>query len=229
MQLMPANLAINWQKAKDPSPVTYEVSILDQSCSTEVYSKEVKNALTHTVPLNSLNVASTYCLKIEARDLPGNRTKASNNSLLFKTAAPHTLPTLSGLAADGYVNASDKLTSSPLVTAATASDALAGVDSIKYLVTSRTNACNTMTNELDWSTNIPTTTSGILSSDGDYHVCVKAVDEATNTVYQAEVDFTVDTISPVFSSGFSPSAILSDGFLNSQEVAQQRHRISLRL
>ena len=91
MQLMPANLAINWQKAKDPSPVTYEVSILDQSCSTEVYSKEVKNALTHTVPLNSLNVASTYCLKIEARDLPGNRTKASNNSLLFKTAAPHTL------------------------------------------------------------------------------------------------------------------------------------------
>ena len=65
--------------------------IFDQSCSTEVYSKEVKNALTHTVPLNSLNVASTYCLKIEARDLPGNRTKASNNSLLFKTAAPHTL------------------------------------------------------------------------------------------------------------------------------------------
>ena len=43
------------------------------------------------MPLNSLNVASTYCLKIEARDLPGNRTKASNNSLLFKTAAPHTL------------------------------------------------------------------------------------------------------------------------------------------
>ena len=63
MQTTSKELTISWQKANDPTPVTYKLSIFDETCSTEIYSKEIKDALNHTVAANVLSAATTYCLK----------------------------------------------------------------------------------------------------------------------------------------------------------------------
>ena len=86
MQTTSKELTISWQKANDPTPVTYKLSIFDETCSSEIYSKEIKDALNHTVAANVLSAATTYCLKIEARDLAQNKRNATNNSIKFVTA-----------------------------------------------------------------------------------------------------------------------------------------------
>ena len=111
MQTTATNLTIDWQEAQDESPVSYELSVLDETCAIELHKKELANTLSYTMPIGVLNPSTNYCLKIKATDSSANTKEATNSPLSFSTenlgiTAPMAA---SAVSSDGFINNLKKL------------------------------------------------------------------------------------------------------------------------
>ena len=191
MQTTATNLTIDWQEAQDESPVSYELSVLDETCATELHKKELANTLSYTMPIRVLNTSTNYCLKIKATDSSANTREATNSPLYFTTDVLSISSPTSKAAniSDGYLNNSEKAVGSMLVLAPTGS-----YDKVLYSMKTGVHAsCDASFGS--YSETIPTSTN--VGSDGDYTICSYVSDNAGgDKVYDSPITFTADFSAP---------------------------------
>ena len=201
MQTTSKELTISWQKANDPTPVTYKLSIFDETCSSEIYSKEIKDALNHTVAANNiLSAATTYCLKIEARDLAKNKRNATNNSIKFVTATDHSVEAGPDLIVTTDVNISG---------ASSAGSSLS----------------------FEWTSSNPSVVSFsdatilnpvvTVTSDGIYTLQLKSTEGINNTVLTDTLTLIKDTTPPVLADLADETSTLGVGFSKTADVTDE--------
>ena len=180
MQTTATNLTIDWQEAQDESPVSYELSVLDETCATELHKKELANTLSYTMPIGVLNPSTNYCLKIKATDSSANTKEATNSPLSFSTEnlGITTPMAASAVSSDGFINSIEKASDSFLVT-----EPVGSFQGVEYSIIygSAPSICDTTTGTYS---SLRPKTSLLSSGDDTYSICVRVTDaQAINYVY----------------------------------------------
>ena len=145
----------------------------------------------------SADNASPYTIRLTATDAAGNHT-SRQFILTWETGGPiFSGMTLSGAAADGYVNQSEQSSTDPLVSNLVASGYIVAAYAVAPLATS----CAGIQN---YSSSVPLINE--LTGDGDYKVCVKLLSEGNLVTYGSSPSLVLDTTPPVVSAGESKTA-----------------------
>jgi len=112
-------------------------------------------------------------------------------------------------AADAYLNSYDRISSNPLVSAATINES----GSVEYTVSS--GSCSSA---LGYGASVPAANTNGITGDGSWKVCVKMTDGAGNISYDNSIEILVDTSGPSFTSlGLANAA--SNGYITAVEIA----------
>ena len=105
---------------------------------------------------------------------------------------------------DDYLSASERTNTTDLVSGLSGS----GYDSLYYTVTTGATACSAASSYTE--NTIPKSNDTLISTDGDYKVCVKLSDDAGHADAYGEVTFKVDTLAPSSNSIVLDSGAIYD-------------------
>ncbi|HEY1100407.1 MAG TPA: hypothetical protein VGF99_15820, partial [Myxococcota bacterium] len=158
-------------------------------------------------------VDDSYAVCVKLTDDAGNVTYGKSGAVVRDTDPPTlTSLALTGVAADGYVNAVDAASSGAFATLTASGHSSAAYTDI--LGNAGSLVCDDMQDYLNLA--IPAVNT-IPAVDDDYAVCVKIADAAGNAVYGSSGIAARETVPPDFTS-FSLANEASDGYLNATEV-----------
>jgi hypothetical protein len=133
-----------------------------------------------------------------------------NSNITIDTTAPTPTVALAGPAAQpnfvGFVNDTNKASTSALSAAATANETLSSTVQSRYVLIATATACNSSTtgvNSTVFSTTIPTPSStgmSTLTDNSTYNICIEATDPAGNIGYAKGPNIVLDRTVPTFAS-----------------------------
>jgi hypothetical protein len=167
-----------------------------------------------SIPVGSSTDFSTdqaYVICVRLEDNAGNVSFASSSTITLDTAAPvFTSIALANGASDGYINDSEKSSSSAVATAATSG----GATSTQYAIAANASACASASG---YGSAIPQINDAGFTADGSWKVCVKLSDAAGNITYGASGVIVRDTAAPTLASGLALQPPADDLWLNSTD------------
>ena len=189
--------------ASGQTGVGYKLASSGADCSLETgYGASVPQAV-------NVSVDGSYKVCVRLYDAIGNESFGASAVFSRDTALPvFTSLDLIGVASDGFINDSEKLSNTGLVANLVAT----GFASASYKLTGAVNDCSLETG----FGSIPAATG--ISVDGDYIVCVQLVSSVGNVAYGATSAFTRDIVSPSFTS-IALANGASDGYISGAEAA----------
>jgi hypothetical protein len=133
-----------------------------------------------------------------------------NSNITIDTTAPTPTVALAGPAAQtnfvGFVNDTNKASTSALSAAATANETLSSTVQSRYVLIATATACNSSTtgvSSTSFSTTIPTPSStgmSTLTDNSTYNICIEATDPAGNIGYAKGPNIVLDRTVPTFAS-----------------------------
>lgn len=157
---------------------------------------------------NTLGADDVYKVCVRLTDAAGNPAAYNSSSnFMLKTSQPAFTSLTRGTdAADGYINAAEKLLTNALATGISGSD----YHTVEYKLTTNATACSS----IGTYGSMPLDNSSDFGSDGSYKVCAKLTDNAGNTpAYGSTTAFSLDTSLPTFSS-LALANEAADGYVN---------------
>jgi hypothetical protein len=182
---------------------------LSLNCTTQTGYQE---AVPKANEFSGLSGGYKVCVKLA--DSAGNIALGSSDAMVVDTVVPQFVSmSLTGDAADGFINAAERVLANNLTTGAL----FTGHDSIAYTIASEFTPCSSLNT---WGSMIPMSNSDQFNGNGRYKVCARGSDSAGNpAAYGASQAFTLDDASPIFTS-LALAGPAVDGYLNQLERAQ---------
>ena len=193
--------------SSDLASVSYKLIPKSTTCGSAL-------AFGGTIPRGNsgdFSADAVYVICMRLVDNAGNVGFASSPDITLD-ASPATLSSLSlaNDAADGYINDSEKSSTSGLTAAATTSE----TGTLAYLVTGSGSSCSAQSG---YSSSIPAANDSNFNGDGTWKVCVRMTDAAGNVSYGASGAIVRDTLAPILASGLAWSGAAIGGYLSSAE------------
>lgn len=191
----PVNVAapsFTWAAAEDNANYTLKLASDDQ-CTTSVQTLPETKELTATP---TALTDGTYYVCVYAADRAGNVTAATSNGIevtIDLTPPVFTSIALANEAANGYLNLAERSVQNDVADTLVAS----GHTSVKYAAIAAGVTCDA---NVDTATAMPQNDALTFSTDGNFKICVRLADDATNLTFGTSATFTVDTGVPTFTS-----------------------------
>ncbi|NDE17543.1 BspA family leucine-rich repeat surface protein, partial [bacterium] len=193
-------MTLQWTKASDtvtaPSALQYEVRRSTADNISTVTDAEANGTVIQaytadidTFAATGLDPSTTYYFNVIVRDAAGNKrayTTASQSTGSSTTAAFRSLA-LAAIVSDGYLNASERATSTTLTGALDAD-----YDTVDYAIADSSTACSAATG---YSSSPPAANATGFGAEGDYKICARL---GPGSVYGASPTFKLDVTAPTF-------------------------------
>jgi len=179
--------------------------------STSSCDQSISYGAMPTAASSDFGADGAYKVCVKLNDVAGNPAQYGSSPTFVLKTAPPTFASISlaNAALDTYLNAADRLVTTPLVNPAQGSE----FDHATYKIVPVATTCDS---SLTYGA-LPDANTSDISADGIYKVCVKLTDLANNAPdYDQSPSFTVKTSQPAFISVALNGAV-TDGYLNAAE------------
>ena len=200
VSVTPTGMTLQWTKASDtvtaPTSLQYEVRRSTADNISTVTDAEANGTVIQaytadidTFAATGLAPSTTYYFNVIVRDAAGNKrayTTASQSTGSSTTAAFRSLA-LAAIVSDGYLNASERATSTTLTGALDAD-----YDTVDYAIADSSTACSAATG---YSSSPPAANATGFGAEGDYKICARL---GPGSVYGASPTFKLDVTAPTF-------------------------------